>query len=248
MKENRYDDPNFFEKYNQMSRSRQGLSGAGEWDTLRPLLPDLRGKEVLDLGCGLGWHAVYAADQGASRVIGTDISEKMLEKAARINARPQIEYRKQAFEDSDFGENSFDLVLSSLMVHYLESYDQFLDQVSAWLRPGGRLIFTVEHPLFTAEGSQQWYCDSQGRPLHFPVDRYFLEGERNAVFLEEPVVKYHRTLTTYLEGLLKRGFLLEHVVEPQPTLTMLAEIPGMKDELRRPMMLIVAARRGKTGK
>ena len=48
--------PCFFEKYNQMARSRQGLSAAGEWQTLEPLLPDFAGKEVLDLGCGYGWH------------------------------------------------------------------------------------------------------------------------------------------------------------------------------------------------
>ena len=50
MKENKYDDPIFFEKYNQMSRSIKGLAGAGEWPTLEPLLPDFAGKNVLDLG------------------------------------------------------------------------------------------------------------------------------------------------------------------------------------------------------
>jgi len=243
MKENPYDDLEFFEKYNQMSRSRIGLAGAGEWETLRPLLPDLKGLEILDLGCGMGWHAAYAADQGAARVVGTDRSEKMLEQAVRLNSRPQIAYCRSAFEESVFDSGSFDLVLCSLMLHYLASYDQFLDRVTDWLRPGGTLAFTVEHPVFTAEGSQQWYCDGEGRPIYFPVDRYYLEGMRNAVFLGESVVKYHRTLTTYLEGLLRRGYRLEHVVEPMPTPAMVAEIPGMADELRRPMMLIVTAKR-----
>ena len=48
MKENRYDDPLFFEKYSQMSRSRLGLAGAGEWEDLQKLLPDFAGKQVLD--------------------------------------------------------------------------------------------------------------------------------------------------------------------------------------------------------
>ena len=68
MKENKYNDPVFFEKYNQMPRSRQGLSAAGEWQTLEPLLPDFAGKEVLDLGCGYGWHCVYAAEHGAAQI------------------------------------------------------------------------------------------------------------------------------------------------------------------------------------
>ena len=60
MKENKYDDPRFFEQYSQMTRSRQGLQGAGEWRELQKLLPDFSGKRVLDLGCGYGWHCRYA--------------------------------------------------------------------------------------------------------------------------------------------------------------------------------------------
>ena len=78
MKENRYDDPVFFRKYSEMARSKLGLEGAGEWKTLRPMLPDFTGKRVLDLGCGYGWHAFYAAENGAEKVLGIDLSEKML--------------------------------------------------------------------------------------------------------------------------------------------------------------------------
>ena len=56
------------------------------------------------------------------------------------------------------------------------------------------------------------------------------------------MVKYHKTLTTYLSNLLKTGFFLTAVVEPEPDPTML-ELPGMKDELRRPMMLLVSAKK-----
>ena len=79
MKENKYDDDIFFQKYSQMSRSQQGLAGAGEWETLRKLLPDFKDKRVLDLGCGYGWHCIYAMEHGASSVVGVDISHKMLE-------------------------------------------------------------------------------------------------------------------------------------------------------------------------
>ena len=59
-------------------------------------------------------------------------------------------------------------------------------------------MFSVEHPVFTAYGNQDWIYNEQGNPDHWPVDRYFVEGERQAVFLGETVKKYHRTLTTYL--------------------------------------------------
>ena len=75
------------------------------------------------------------------------------------------------------------------------------------------------------------------------MDRYYYEGQRDAVFLGEHVIKYHRTLTTYLDALLQNGFTLRRVVEPQPPEEMM-DLPGMRDEMRRPMMLLVAASKG----
>ena len=80
MKENKYDDPTFFQKYAGMARSQQGLAGAGEWQAFRALLPDFQGKSVLDLGCGYGWHCKYAQEKGAAQVLGVDLSQKMLRK------------------------------------------------------------------------------------------------------------------------------------------------------------------------
>ena len=97
-------------------------------------------------------------------------------------------------------------------------------------------------PIFTAQGSQDWYYGADGEILHFPVDRYFYEGQREAVFLGERVIKYHRTLTTYLNTALRLGLTIEHVVEPQPPEHMM-HIPGMEDELRRPMMLLASFRK-----
>ena len=242
MKENKYDDQHFFQKYSEMSRSQQGLAGAGEWPELQKLLPDFRGMSVLDLGCGYGWHCKYAADHGAAQVLGTDISHRMLETAMRHNPGPNIEYHLGAMEELRFPNASFDVVLSSLALHYVANFPALVQNISRWLKPEGQFIFSVEHPVFTAYGSQDWYYDDQGNILHFPVDNYYLEGERTATFLGEQVVKYHRTLTTYLETLLRNGFQLQHVVEPQPPEHMM-DLPGMKDELRRPMMLLVSAKK-----
>lgn len=246
MKENKYDDPRFFEKYSQMTRSQQGLAGAGEWRELEKLLPDFHGRRVLDLGCGYGWHCQYAAGHGAARVLGTDISQKMLEAARARNPGPSIEYRQAAMEDLRFPDGSFDVVLSSLAFHYVKDFRPLVRSISRWLTPGGGFVFSVEHPVFTAYGSQDWYYGPDGEILHFPVDNYYVEGPREAVFLGERVTKYHRTLTTYLDTLLENGFRLTRVVEPQPPEDMM-ELPGMRDELRRPMMLLVSAVKAETG-
>lgn len=240
MKENKYDNERFFQKYSQMMRSQKGLQGAGEWRELQKILPDFCEKRVLDLGCGYGWHCKYAADHHAASVLGTDLSEKMIQTARTINAAPSIEYRRVAMEDLDFPERSFDVVLSSLALHYVEAFTPLVQNISKWLVPGGSFVFSVEHPVFTSYGTQDWYYDENGEILHFPVDNYYFEGPREAIFLGETVIKYHRTVTTYLNTLLQNGFVLRHIIEPQPPEDML-ELEGMKDELRRPMMLLVAA-------
>lgn len=245
MKENKYDDPRFFSRYSQMTRSVKGLDGAGEWHELRRMLPDFQGKRVLDLGCGFGWHCQYAAQHGAHSAIGVDLSRKMIEEARKKNLFPNVSYHCTAIEDFEFQKSVFDIVISSLVFHYLESFDLICQKVCYALSPGGSFVFSVEHPVFTAYGNQDWFYDEKGEKLHWPVDRYFTEGKRQARFLGEEVIKYHKTLTTYTEGLLQNGFAITGLCEPQPDTAMLETIPGMYDEQRRPMMLILAAR--KTG-
>ena len=75
MKENKYDDERFFSQYSQMSRSVQGLRGAGEWHELKKMLPDFNGKRVLDLGCGFGWHCRYAIERGATFAFREDVRQ-----------------------------------------------------------------------------------------------------------------------------------------------------------------------------
>lgn len=243
MKQNKYDDDTFFNKYSNMDRSKNGLEGAGEWHELKNMLPDFKDKRVLDLGCGFGWHCRYAVENGARSVIGIDISQKMLSEAKSKTKCGNIEYICMPIEDIDFPEESFDVVISSLALHYIKSFEDVLDRVYKCLSRGGDFIFSVEHPIFTAQGPQDWYYDDKGNILHWPVDHYFTEGIRNAKFLGEEVIKYHRTLTTYLNSLIKLGFEITGVVEPKPAENMLNTVSGMLDELRRPMMLLVSARK-----
>lgn len=237
MKENKYDDPSFFEKYAQMPRSTGGLKSAGEWRELQKLLPDFREKRVLDLGCGFGWHCIYAAEHGAESITGIDLSENMLSVAREKTRFPNITYQRMAIEDANFPSNSFDAVISSLAFHYIADFESVCRSVYRWLDRSGSFVFSVEHPVFTAEGRQEWINDEAGNHLYWPVDKYFLEGRRESVFLGERVVKYHRTVTTYITALINSGFTLKSLVEPKPPEEALS-IPEMQDELRRPMMLL----------
>lgn len=132
--------------------------------------------------------------------------------------------------------------MSSLAFHYVKDFEKLVQEISKWIKKGGEIVFSVEHPVFTSHGTQDWYYDEHGNILHFPVDNYYYEGKREAVFLGEIITKYHRTLTTYLNTLLQNSFQLQHIIEPQPPKEML-DIEGMRDEMRRPMMLLVSAKK-----
>ncbi len=237
-----YDNEAFFQAYSQMPRSREGLSGAGEWHQLQQLIPDLRGKAVLDLGCGYGWHCQYAAGQGASRVLGIDASRKMIEVAQQLHSAPQITYQVCDVETYSYPECTFDCVLSNLMLHYIADLDAVYHYVYKTLKSGGIFLFNIEHPVFTSGVGQDWVYQANGTPLYWPVDRYFDPGTRQTQFLGHPVLKQHHTLTQILMELLHAGFQLEAVEEAMPPEEMLT-LPGMLDELRRPMMLLVKSRK-----
>ena len=236
---NIYDNKTFFDKYAEMSRSKDGLKGAGEWHALQKMLPDFNGKKVLDLGCGYGWHCQYAIQHGVVEVLGIDSSEKMLTRAQELNHDPRITYQVGDITKIDALAGTYDVILSSLVFHYIADFTDLVVKMNQKLALGGNLLFSVEHPIFTAQGKQDWYYNEAGEPLHWPVDSYFSERQIESVFLGETVSKQHRTMTTYLNTLLQHGFQIQEIIEPEPDPTMLTG--AMLDELRRPMMLLIAA-------
>ncbi len=240
MKQNKYVVPDFFARYSEMPRSIRGLEGAGEWPAFRTLLPDLKGKSVLDLGCGFGWHRRYARQQGAQRVIGVDLSEKMLARAKATTNDSAIEYRQGAIEEIEFAGEEFDVVISSLALHYVEPFEVVCRKVYRCLKSGGSFVLSVEHPIFTALAAQQWCLGPAGERLHWPVDDYQKEGPPHTQWMADDVVKYHRTTATLVNTLIESGFSITKLLEPQPTAEMLLQQPDWKDESRRPMLVLLS--------
>jgi SAM-dependent methyltransferase len=233
-----YDNEEFFAAYAQMPRSKDGLKAAGEWHQFQPLFPNLQGKTVLDLGCGYGWHCKYAAQMGAYSVLGIDCSSRMIEKSILDNADERIQYRVCGLEDFDYPADAYDFVISNLVLHYVEDLEGIYQKVYRTLKKDGCFLFNIEHPVFTAGVGQEWIYDENGRPLYWPVENYYYPGQRETVFLGKKVLKQHHTLTQIINPLLKIGFRLEALEEAMPSSEMM-HIPGMADEMRRPMMLLV---------
>src|SRR5438132_8839086 len=115
-------------------------------------------------------------------------------------------------------------------------------QVHRSLVPGGGLVFSAEHPIYTAPAAPAWVQDAAGRKT-WPIDGYLDEGPRSTDWLTKGVIKQHRTIATYLNMLLRLGFALTHVEEWGPTREQIASRPSLAAERQRPPFLPVAARR-----
>ncbi|HEJ9059145.1 TPA: class I SAM-dependent methyltransferase [Serratia fonticola] len=242
MSQNIYDNQTFFDGYAQLSRSVQGLDGAPEWPTIRSILPDLQGKKVVDLGCGYGWFCHSAREQGAAQVLGMDLSEKMLGKAKEMTEDPAIEYRQQDLEALQLPAASFDLVYSSLTLHYIEDLGKLFATVYQALVNGGEFIFTAEHPIYTAPKHQGWLVDEAGQKS-WPINGYQQEGQRISNWLAEGVIKQHRMLGTYINLLVQQGFTIRYLNEWGPSAQQIADNPALDEEKERPMIFILAVQK-----
>lgn len=242
MTQNIYDNDRFFQGYSQLNRSVNGLDGAPEWPTLRAMLPDLKGAHVLDLGCGFGWFCRWVRQNGAARVAGVDVSENMLARAVAETDDAAISYVRADLETLALEPGAYDLVYSSLAFHYIANLQGLMKQVYDALKPGGSLVCSVEHPIYTASRQPEWISLPGGRNI-WPVDSYQLEGPRTTNWLVEGVVKQHRTMGTYLNLLIGLGFTIARVEDWGPSAEQLRAHPEWEEELHRPMFLLISARR-----
>lgn len=239
MRQNIYDDPEFFEYYHRLRSTGITYNDFVEQPALMGMLPELQGRQVLDMGCGSGQLAAYMIGQGAAHVTGADISARMLSLAAE---HPKIRYIHGPMEELDFAADSFDLIVSSLAFHYVEDYEALMDRIARWLRPAGHLVFSTEHPVTTAKHDMDgWIEDQQGQRLHYALDNYSEEGIRHTRWVVEDVVKYHRTLSTLLNGMIRHGLQIEQVNEPEPIPGAVEKMPKLVHEWRKPSFIIFRA-------
>ena len=103
-----YDDEGFFPSLCPLCPGAgRALLPPGNGDSCGRYFPKWRGKAVLDLGCGYGWHCQYAVQMGAAAVVGIDASEKMLSVARRQNPHPNIQYTVCGLEDYAYPPDTF---------------------------------------------------------------------------------------------------------------------------------------------
>ena len=242
MAQNIYDRPDFFAGYSGLTRSTHGLDGAAEWPAVRAMLPDLKGKRVLDLGCGFGWFSRWARAHGAAHVHAFDLSERMIARAQAETDDAHIDYTIADLESLALPAAAFDVAYSSLAFHYLADFGSMARRVHAALAPGSSFVFTIEHPIYMAPAIPAWTAGAEGK-RSWALNSYAREGRRETDWLAQGVVKHHRTLATTLNALIDSGFVLRKMNEWSPSPEALTANPVWKEEFERPMFVLIAAER-----
>ncbi|MGI5840176.1 MAG: class I SAM-dependent methyltransferase [bacterium] len=171
------------------------------------LLGEVSGKRVLDAGCAAGWYAMWLADRGAT-VTALDVSPKMVEKTrARVGGKAVVLVAdlRQPLDVLDDG--SQDIVLSSLVLHYIKDWNKVLREFHRKLAAQGRLVFSVHHPFmdYTQYKQKNYFTTT------------LLHDEWNAGGKMVKVDFYRRPMQQIINPLARSGFIIEEMVEPQPT-------------------------------
>jgi ubiquinone/menaquinone biosynthesis C-methylase UbiE len=214
-KQNIYDNEAFFESFKSKRSNEINFNDCIETPILLSMLPDVFGKKVLDIGCGMGQHAKQYHDMGAESVLGIDISEKMLEFARTHFFADNITYKQMALEDISTLCESFDIVTSSLVFDYAEDLNKLMKDVYSLLKDGACFLFSMSHPMATAwDGKYDRYTRTEnGVRLHANVNNYMVEGKRTVKWVVEDYELYHRTFSTIVNSIVNAGFLIEECRE-----------------------------------
>ena len=193
------------------------------------MLPDLHGKSILDIGCGMGQHTKRYSEMGAESVMGIDISEKMLEYAKEHNDAEIITYQLLAMEDIETIGRKFDLITSSLVFDYVEDFDGLMQKIYNLMEEGAEFVFSMSHPIVTAwDGTYDRYTRTEtGERLYANLRNYCMEGLRKVDWVINGYECYHRTVSTIINALIKAGFVIEECQEAHISDDMRRQYPDL---------------------
>nr|MBN1228974.1 class I SAM-dependent methyltransferase [Anaerolineae bacterium] len=173
------------------------------------LLPDVRGLRVLDAGCGVGPYSQWLVEHGAS-VVAIDASPDMLTYARqRLGDRADIRQHDLAQPLDFLSDGSIDLVVSALVLDYLEDWLPTLGEFYRALKPGGLLVFSAGHPLddYLLNEPENYFKTER-------VVELWAFGSPDA---RVPVPRYRRSFESLINPVIDAGFILERFHEHKPT-------------------------------
>ncbi len=198
---------------------------------------------VLDVGTGEGQVARLAAGAavGARLVTGVDPSWAQLAVARERAGGPA--YGRAEATALPFSTGAFDAVVACLVFEHIDDADAALAEVGRVLRPNGRFLFVLNHPLLQAPGSG-WIDDHILEEQYWRIGPYLVEDKameevEKGVFL--PFV--HRPLSRYVNAMAAAGMFVRRMEEPSPPPGFLARAAEYRDAATIPRLLFLLAER-----
>ena len=207
-----YDDGELFERYRSaVAPGPWSANFVIEEPALLEALGDVRGQRVLDLGCGDASIGSALLASGCRGYLGIDASARMVEAARDALLGTAGEARQDTIERFSAPPASFDVVVSRVALHYVEDLDAALAACRDCLGPGGRMAFSVVHPV-----QSQRRASGDEQRSSWVVDDCFNEGPRELDRLGERVVWHHRTVERYVASFQLAGFRVTTLSECAP--------------------------------
>ena len=208
-----YEQTDFFENYMIRRNRKDSPNNAIEGPIIFELIGNFQNNSILDLGCGDASFGKELLNLGAQTYIGVEGSLQMVE-VARTNMMGQSgTINFESMESYDYPNEVFDLVTSRFAIHYVSDINRLFENVYKTLQENGRFVFSIQHPLITSSFASKQLGDKRGNWI---VDDYFLEGERKEPWIDQIVVKYHRTTENYFLALKQAGFSIIDLREGTP--------------------------------
>ncbi|GAA0362978.1 class I SAM-dependent methyltransferase [Bacillus horti] len=238
-----YDQDSFFEKYQQLRKRSESANDTLEKPIFFEML-DKASDSILDLGCGNAAFGVELLERGASFYTGLEGSKNMVDEAKKNVASPienrQAEIIHTTLEDWEYPVEKYDMVVSRLVLHYIEDIHHLFSKVYQALKPSGSFIFSIEHPLMTSAHES---LKAGGLKQDWIIDNYFYTGKREHAWLGIQVKKYHRTIEDYFSSMQEAGFVIESLRESKPQLENFSSKETYERRMRIPLFLFLKARK-----
>ncbi|ART77143.1 SAM-dependent methyltransferase [Sutcliffiella horikoshii] len=208
-----YDQSDFFTNYMNRRNRKDSPNNAIEGPIMSELVGNIQNKTILDLGCGDASFGKELLHLGAKHYTGVEGSEQMV-KAARSNLLElDATIHNETMGSFNYPSASYDLVTSRFAIHYVSDIDRLFRNIYQSLKEDGRFVFSIQHPLTTSSFASKESGDKRGNWI---VDDYFLDGERKEPWINQVVVKYHRTIEQYFTALREAGFTIQDLREGTP--------------------------------
>jgi SAM-dependent methyltransferase len=240
--ESTHKDTVSIESYDEMAKYYENYVDTKPWNAYyeRPatlsLLPEIKNKKILDIGCAGGWYTKYLLDNGAE-AMAIDVNKNMVEITKRRTQNKCPVIQADINNGLDFiKDKSVDIVLASLVLHYIKNIEKTFFEINRILKNDGEIIFSIHHPLMEFV----YFKREDYMEIELLEDEWIMGEEKIRVQF------YRRPLSKMLQPLIDNSFYIEKILEAESTKEFKEKLPEAYERLlKRPNFMFVKARKMK---